>query len=253
MNTTKIRNHLKKYKENKLGIKECGKWWKNNKEYGHILPFDKKFKNIIQSGFYKQLKTLLETDSVHLGFHHLNSSQALALNLFGPLVVTKHLNLIDSNINTSKGLFEYIEDHQENTNFDFFIDNPADKNYYFEVKYTESCFGKAQDDKRHRQKYIEIYEPKLNSIANITEEEFYQEYQLWRNIIYAHKGIVNFVLPKFRDDLITAVKKTKEKIINKALSNRVRIILIDDLVERCKKVPELNEHYTEFENKYLNF
>ena len=252
MNIARVKKHLAKYKENKLGIKECGEWWKNHKQYGHILPFDKKYENIINSSFNKQLKALLEADSLHLGFHHLNSSQALALNLFGPLVVTNRLNLIDSNITTSKGLFEYIENQQENTNFDFFIDNSPAKNYYFEVKYTESYFGKARDDKRHKQKYIEIYEPKLESIANITEE-FYQEYQLWRNIIYAQKGIVNFVLPKFRDDLITTVEKAKERIINKALSNRVRILTIDDLVERCKKIPELKEHYTEFEKKYLDF
>ena len=126
MNLAKVKRHLSKhlseYKVEVLKITGNGKWWKNHKEYSHILPLDKKNENIINSDIKEDLISLLDEDSIHLGFHHLNSSQALALNLFGPLVIKKHLEMIDEMniLGKSTGIFEYIENQMEYTNFDFF-------------------------------------------------------------------------------------------------------------------------------------
>ena len=37
----------------------------------------------------------------------------------------------------------------------------------------------------------------IQSISDISEHEFYKEYQLWRNIIYAKKGNVFFCTSRF--------------------------------------------------------
>lgn len=253
MDRNKIINHLTFYKLNTLNITEDGEWWKNHKKYSHILPIERKYENIINKSFRTDLENLLKSDTVHLGFHHLNSSQALALNLFGPLVVSKQLSIIDKNIfNDSKGHFEYIQDKRENTNFDFFVLNNENR-FYFEVKYTENDFGKAKDDSKHKQKYLEIYKDKLENIANVSEKDFYKEYQIWRNIIYAESGYVFFVLPDFRTDLISKVKNVKCKIKNSTIENRVNILSINSLISKAKEIKSLQEHYIEFEKKYLHF
>ena len=252
MNTDKIKKHLAEYKENVLGITENGEWWKNHKKYEHILPIEKKYENIINTELKAGLISLLESDSIHIGFHHMNSSQALALNLFGPLVLSKKLNKLDniSISDKSVGRFEYIENTNENTNFDFYISD-GDKNNYFEVKYTENNFGEAKLDQEHKQKYIEIHKKDLESISDISEHEFYKEYQLWRNIIYAKKGNVFFVLPDFRVDLIKKVNDAKTRINNIEVRNRVHLLSINNLVSKCKEILELKNHYCEFEKKYL--
>lgn len=253
MKSEEIIEHLVKYKEETLNIQDKGIWWKNRQEYPHILPFSERYKNIIDKGFAEDLRRLIQKDSLHLGFSHLNSSQALALNLFGPLVVKNKLSLICSQISDSednKGLFEYIEYANEGTNFDFYIQNQGCK-FYFEVKYTEREFGKAKKDFSHQQKYYDFYESRLREIVEITEDDFYKEYQLWRNIIYAKKGCVFFVLPEFRVDLIKKVEKAIENIINEDVKKRIYVLTIKSLVSKCQEIDGFREHYKEFENKYF--
>lgn len=252
MNTDKIKKHLAEYKINVLGITENGEWWKNHKKYAHILPIEQKYENIINAGLKENLKSLIDSNSIHIGFHHLNSSQALALNLFGPLVISKSFEIIEKVIITDKsiGKFEYIKNPIENTNFDFYISDDKYNNF-FEVKYTENNFGDAKSDQEHKQKYIEIYKKNLESISDISENEFYKEYQLWRNVLYAREGNVFFVLPDFRTDLIKKVNTAKTKINNIEVRNRVHILSINNLVSNCKEKTEFKNHYCEFEKKYL--
>jgi hypothetical protein len=69
-----IKKHLKEYKENRLGIYDCGKW--NGKEYNHILPRSLKKLNIIEAyrkEFWEYFTNSL-TKKDHKDFHHLNSS-----------------------------------------------------------------------------------------------------------------------------------------------------------------------------------
>ena len=146
-----IKNHLASYKLNTLKVTQDGVWWKNKKKYKHILPKSMYIENIINKGFQADLLKLINTKDFHLGFHHLNSSQALALNLFGPLVCTKKVSILGELLHipisdTFVSEFEYIENPNENTNFDFFIKG-NNFNIYFEVKYTEAKFGKKIIDK----------------------------------------------------------------------------------------------------------
>lgn len=249
-----IKSHLANYKINILNIEENGTWWKNKKEYAHILPEKEYNRNIIDGNFENDLRELLNTQDRHLGFHHLNSSQALALNLFGPLIVSGRLDMIFKllhikveNIIGSK--FEYIANTNENTNFDFFIQGEPTK-IFFEVKYTENKFGNAKDDDRHQNKYQKIYKENLSCNVEITRKEFLGNYQLWRNLLYSEAGIVVFVLPKFRIDLIEQVQSAKIRLRK---AENVKILLIDDLVEKCISENKLFEHYSEFNNKYLKF
>lgn len=249
-----IKRHLAQYKIDTLQIIEEGFWWKNKKHYPHILPQNFYKKNIINKGFQKQLLSLINTRDLHLGFHHLNSSQALALNLFGPLVITNQIQLIGDllqieRINSKETKFEYIENTNENTNFDFFIKSQS-LNIYFEVKYTENEFSGTKEDKKHLDKYSEIYQDKLKKIASISQKDFFNNYQLWRNILYADTGFIVFVLPKFRTDLIKKVEKAR---ILTNIPDRIKILKIEDLVENCQNKEELTNHYSEFKKKYLNF
>lgn len=254
-----IKENLSIYKKNTLGIDKNGMW--KGSEYSHILPFDNRYENIINKGFREDLKKLISQDALHFGFPHLNSSQALALNLFGPLVLEGNLSVINNVLeeknnnlisNESEGKFEFIEQANEGTNFDFYIQDKSNK-FYFEVKYTENEFGKAKDDLNHQQKYSEFYKERLEDIVDIKSGDFFKEYQLWRNIIYAKNGYVFFVLPRFRDDLIKNVDDAKEKIKNTEIGNRVKLLIIDELVEECEKNKELKDHYIEFRKKYLSF
>ncbi|MBR5934138.1 MAG: hypothetical protein IK002_09150 [Treponema sp.] len=253
MNIEKIKKHLSDYKIRELGITESGTWWKNHKKYSHILPYECKFENVIKSNRKNDLINLIDSESLHLGFHHLNSSQALALNLFGPLVLTNNLKIIENLLLSEKsiGKFEYIENPKENTNFDFFVGD-GNLNNYFEVKYTEKNFGNAKEDLEHKQKFQEIYKKELESFSDITEKEFYKKYQLWRNIIYAKKGNVFFIVPIFRKDLILEVETAKKRILDEKIKNRIFILEIDSLVKKCIEIDELKNHYIEFEKKYLN-
>lgn len=254
-----IKENLSIYKKNTLGIDKNGMW--KGSEYSHILPFDNRYENIINKGFREDLKKLISQDALHFGFPHLNSSQALALNLFGPLVLEGNLSVINNVLevknnnlisNESEGKFEFIEQANEGTNFDFYIQDKSNK-FYFEVKYTENEFGKAKDDLNHQQKYSEFYKKRLKDIVDIKSGDFFKEYQLWRNIIYAKNGYVFLVLPRFRDDLIKKVDDAKEKIKNTEIGNRVKLLIIDELVEECEKNKELKDHYIEFRKKYLSF
>ena len=249
-----ITKHLAEYKVGTLGIIENGTWWKNKKEYQHILPKNKFIENIIDKGFQMELLSLICIDDLHLGFHHLNSSQALALNLFGPLIITNNLSVIGNLLqieiyDSAESEFEHIENQNENTNFDYYIEG-NNLNIYFEVKYTEDSFGTAKDDEEHKNKYLKIYKDKLDNIVKITRKQFFNNYQLWRNILYSDNGYIVFVLPFFRKDLIDIVESAKKMISE---NQKIKILYIEDIVNKCKNIDALKDHYIEFEKKYLNF
>jgi hypothetical protein len=83
-----LKSHLDDYRRGRLGRIESGVFVKNGVErpYGHILPADLKWLNILEP-FRSEVMQYQIANSLrlHRYFHHLNSSQAFAFNLFIPL------------------------------------------------------------------------------------------------------------------------------------------------------------------------
>ena len=92
---------------------------------------------------------------------------------------------------------------------------------------------------------------------DISEEDFFEEYQLWRNIRFAVKDknhTTCFLFPKFRNkDLAKTVEAAKAKC-RKDVRDRIKIIFADDVVNAMRKSgnKDLKAHYDEFYKKYLD-
>src|SRR5688572_18033974 len=81
-----VQAHLSGYKRTVLGLAENGNW--RGKSYAHILSYDLNELNILPSireRFWSDLPGM--KIKLHRDFHHLNSSQAVAFNLFYPAMV----------------------------------------------------------------------------------------------------------------------------------------------------------------------
>ena len=257
--------HLENYKKNVLKIDGSGTF--RGQDYSHILPKDEIEKNLLQTDFKEKLHAtfseLKSKNQIHRYFHHLNSSQAFALNLFVPVMEGElYQDFLGKKIgNVSKAEFEHIEENSfeknENrkTNFDFYI--CADKkNYFFEVKYTEDSFGKAKNDTSHQEKYKRTYKAELEKICSksIDEKRFLKEYQLWRNLCHAQYGEVYFISPSFRTDLKVRVEEEKS-LLKTEYQDLVNVLEIDDFVKRMidSNNEKISAHYKEFKKKYLDF
>jgi hypothetical protein len=116
--------HLGTYARKRLGVFEQGTW--QGRAYAHILPYRLRFLNFLEST-RSELQDYLVTHpsiTLHKYFHHLNSSQAFALNLFFPYfskgghsarALSRSLG-IDAHV--SNWEFEDIPDQSEGTNVD---------------------------------------------------------------------------------------------------------------------------------------
>lgn len=258
----KIILNLCSYKNDILKITENGTY--HNKTYLHILPKNMSEKNLLETKYFDDLKKefhdLQNKKKIHRYFHHLNSSQALALNFFVPIVkeglLSNFLGIEDEVFNTK---FEYEEENSfevnpyRKTNFDFYAES-NNKKYFFEVKYTEKGFGSAKKGSAHKEKYKTIYKPTLEKIckANIPENEFFKNYQLWRNLCHVQYGTICFVLPSFRNDLIKIIENAKS-FIKEEYIKFIQIKIIDDFALKMTSHKNVNisNHYKEFKKKYF--
>ena len=199
------KEHFAKYaEEQQLPI---GGKWQGKGSYPHILKFEESTNNTQnQKNKYKVVceKNILpgvSTDKftmkdMHKYAHHLNSSQVLCYNFFRPLITEssnptdKLIQLLETQgIKISRSSicsFEYCPDKEEKTQFDFHIQD-GDIEVFFEIKYTEYGFGKAEKDDKHKEKFATIYEKYLNKQCCLKSkpnfDEFADHYQLYRNTI----------------------------------------------------------------------
>jgi len=272
----KFQEHIKQklgiYREKNLGISEAGifKYRGKNLSKKHILPLKFSKFNIIENyreEFYSSPEAQI---NFHKYFHHLNSSQALCINLFFPLIFENKLNLLSKMLcipinDPVKSCFEkesQIEiGNRRKTNFDFFMQLPEGVKIYFEIKYTEEEFGKTKDDSEHRAKFKETYKPLLKNNAFIKKEyhemlSFFDKYQIMRNLCHIddHSYVV-FVYPTenvkvhkqalfAQNQLLTDKGKRKFQIM--PIQTIINNILGNDSSEKIRK------HYTTFNEKYLS-
>jgi restriction endonuclease-like protein len=265
----KVKFRLECYKKKQLIMTDSGTW--RGVKYGHILPLEFQKDNILHSYKDAFYSGDLSNMKYHEGFAHLNSSQAMCINFFFPLIQEKKLDLVtdilelpDEEIDYAESIFEKdshldgIEGHRP-TNFDFFIKTKSGKNIYFEIKYTESEFSKATNDEEHAKKYKRVYEQYKNKVAGATyksKEEFFENYQILRNLIHIEQdSYVVFIYPYGNKKIRESAENAYHKIVNgRKYVEQFKILEWDELLDVLYPnlhSRKLQEHYKEFDLKYL--
>jgi hypothetical protein len=272
---TRITEHLGQYKKNKLKIIEPGEYLYNGeiKLYDHILPKDEMKLNIIEkyrddffNSSYAQIK-------FHRYAHHLNSSQAMCINFFYPLIQEELLEKIAETLripghiiyNSENVCFEKESelepDGERKTNFDFFIKLDTGVKIYFEIKYTESEFGKAKNDGEHQAKFQRTYQPLLEKCDAIkeafkNEAYFLNNYQIMRNILHIDKdSYVVFIYPQKNVGFRTAALQQRKDVVTSEYTSHFVFFTWEGLLEQLEyrlKDHDLKKYYaSEFRAKYL--
>lgn len=193
-----IRSHFENNKEKFFpGIKN-GNWRNSENIYPHILPKEQEKLNLLEL-YRDDLWQNIEADNSclkrHIYFHHLNSSQAMCLNFFYPLIKERELDVVlrcigldNETINYDKTCFEKkskVEKNYRATSFDFYIETNSEKKIFFEIKYTEKKFGEAKEDDVYINKFNTVYKGKLSVLEEKYHQPttFFKNYQIVRNLI----------------------------------------------------------------------
>lgn len=268
----RLRSHLVKYKFRVLGVLANGAWKGPRTgalaEQPQILPPEHARLNILapyRERFWQQFDGG-EGRPLHRDFAHLNSSQAMCFNLFYPLVADRDwaaafMQSVLGVKGTPRSLaFEYVEDAEEGTHFDFFVQLDSGARIYFETKLAELGFGTVDLAPREREKLLERYTPRLCGLVDaqwLEADAFFRRYQLLRNLSYLSQpgSLLYLVVPRANQSLQQALAILPE-ITAGALQERVRVLYLEEALERVKPLlrgrdEALKNHYREFRDKYL--
>jgi hypothetical protein len=266
---TKVKAHLGIYKRNNLKIEENGLYKRNKLPYEHILPEDKWKANLMEP-YRAHFLTAPIKITYHTDFHHLNSSQAMCINFFYPLIKENKLDLLLRILGVlgevDYGCFEKQSELEVNadrrTNFDFYIKLKSGDQVYFEIKYTEKSFGKAKKDKEHKNKFNDVYKPLLDSNKAIneqckTEDYFLDNYQIMRNLVHINdESRVVFIYPEDNLSIRKTALAARSEIIADGWERHIILYTWENLIKQltCQmKSQELIDYYHEFEKKYLKY
>ena len=258
-----------------LGLGEEGFFLHRLKRHpkGHILPLAEGGKqqdlNLLKE--YRDLFLASEHGATdrHRYFHHLNSSQGLCFNFFFPLIHEKQLpNLVraigSDMSHPTKAEFEFLsplENAQRRTSFDFYL-RDADREIFFEVKYTEDGFGRAKHDAEHLEKFRITYAPLLKDSAFLTDEckdatFFLRHYQILRNLVHiTPTSEVVFLFPRANKKVARQAECARNTFLSESGRERIHIVFLEDLVGKLitdyRKEP-LGRYFESFQKKYLAF
>jgi hypothetical protein len=268
-----VKNTLNLYKKDILGIQDAGFFRYRGKDLlkEHILPTKFKTHNILhhyRDSFFSSSSSQI---NFHKYFHHLNSSQALCINLFFPLMLEGKLDLILDLLEIQKNPISETHFEKESeietgkgrkTNFDFYMQMSNDTKVYFEIKYSETEFGKAKNDAAHRIKYDCTYRPLLTDNPFIKHkykemEAFFDSYQILRNLCYINENnFVVFVYPLANKKIHLQAQSALEQRLTDEGKSKFKILpsetIIDDILLQVQTI-RLQEHYNEFKIKYLGY
>lgn len=264
--------HLSQYKVDVLGVQEDGifPYRGQNVPKSHILPITHKQENILEkyrAPFWRS--DYARTIKLHQFFHHLNSSQALCINLFYPLIAENALDLFLRFLGIEPGiglraLFEKESDKEvavRRTSFDFYIQLANTNKIFVEVKYTEYGFGQAKKDDKHLSKFRKTYLPLLLKkssylVDECQEEKFFLDhYQILRNLVHiSETDHVVLLFPSANTVVAKEADYAREKLLTGAGKDRLKIVLLEEFVaflEEQSVDSALDGCYQDFRAKYL--
>lgn len=277
-----VKAHMAKYTTSEITNPVKGGLFRG-KPYPHILNIQKNNKNAelnILPDYRKEIyANVMCNIKTHMYFHHLNSSQAMCINFFYPLIkgnmMSSILSLINSNEtwgNVTGWAFEKKSEDEEQlkkkfprfgepTNFDFYIETDKGIKVSFEIKYTEAEFGMAE---KKDGSFVNKYNVKFRAyksimkdwhIKNTKKNDFLTNYQLMRNILFLQdeKRYVVFLIPKGNKKVANQAPQTKDWVKDN-MKDHVSVLYWEDVVPTVRefaKVP-LQKYYEEFYEKYLD-
>ena len=265
----RIKAHLAAYKREKLHVAEDGRWRANGRGYEHILPESEKRLNVLETirdDFWAYFAEHERELALHTDFHHLNSSQAFAFNLFFPWAATtaNHADLLAAlgvpSDTLARWSFEHMPDQEERTTFDFYAEVADGARIFVEVKLTEEQFGSVFPDDRYRTKWRDVYLPRLagKTIGDGIEESVcFLNYQLFRNV--SHLDIdrgdqLKLIVPRENDFTWHQAESFLDHLAP-SIRNAVRLISAEDLCRdlsaRTSGRPQLDEHVRLLRAKYF--
>ncbi|MDR0854018.1 MAG: hypothetical protein LBN34_06585 [Clostridiales Family XIII bacterium] len=247
------------------------------KPYSHILADKNNAKNIGDNFICATDYQTIASSRLHFHrlAHHLNSSQIMCMNFFIKLIDSDQhkdylLTLISTRLHiptegkTIKDcFFEYEPCSKEKTNFDFYVRLSDGTEIFWEIKYTEKDFAKisktARKQKNYKDKFSDIYASKLKSscyLGKLTESEFFDNYQIYRNISYIQgpKQYCVFLFPFANTSLDNQINK----IVGINTWSNVKCIDWKDIYNLLTAIikngdPTTKSYYTEFYDKYLKY
>jgi hypothetical protein len=240
--------HMADHKRTTLGITEDGIWKRNGHAYSHLLPEASRELNLLETFRAPCLEYLANNrKKLHRDFHHLNSSQAFALNLFFPVLtdpagteaLQKAMDLPGEIIDWE---FEAVPRTDEETNFDVMLTLGDRSRVYVEVKLTESNFGSAKPNAGRREKLKQIYAPQLRGsvVPEMLEEKtFFRHYQLLRNLSYINDPPGSRLVLLFPSTNHNARDEANQFSTNALLpeaKSRVSALFAEDLIVRLLQV-----------------
>lgn len=230
----KVKKHFEIYETDEITSEVKYGVWRKETRNAHILQKDKESLNLLPT-FRESILQMMERERVkpHMYFHHLNSSQAMCLNFFYPLIKERLRIILDAIDNTvewgdiEKGVFEKKSDDEielnrqfsgfgEPTNFDFYIKTTNGYEISFEIKYTEQEFATA---KKEEGEFKATYDNKFEAYKSIMPEcikentekiDFLNHYQLMRNLLFLknEKRYVVFLIPEDNQPVYNSAKST---------------------------------------------
>lgn len=247
----RLQQHLRDYAKRRLGVFEKGTY--DGRPYSHVLPYRQRYLNFLESVRAELQDHLHNNPSIklHRYFHHLNSSQAFALNLFYPYFAAgsnaaRALSValgIDSNV--ADWEFEGVPDEKEGTNVDVMWRTPAGASIFCEVKLSEAGFGTAKNDDRHKRKLAEIYNLRLKALVSenlLQERVFFENYQLLRNIALLaddprHQFVI--VAPRENETFHPPLQKVLASV-EPAVRERIVVAYVEDCLANLQENPSLS-------------
>ena len=158
---SELNRHLAEYKRAVLGISEAGLYRHHGADlpYDHILPIQQRDSNLLaEAAPFAQIFLRNSPGKRHRYFHHLNSSQAFAFNLFFPFfsggdeTAKVLLMALGQQARLTAWQLEDIPDEREGTNIDAWWKTNDGVQTFCEVKLSEtmntsrSCVRSIQKD-----------------------------------------------------------------------------------------------------------
>lgn len=253
-----------------LKIAEPGLFRRGSAEvpYPHILPLKHEWMNLLEPARTYVSEYLSTHPEVirHRDFHHLNSSQAFAFNLFFPFFIER--NETSGVLLRALGQAGVVEDWEpesipdpiERTNVDIVWKTSSGKTTYCEVKLSEAQFAGVAADPPHKDKFEAIYRSRLETCVEpslLVEKAFFTNYQILRNlwhIVGAESAFLVFLLPRENRKIFDQAESFRLRVTEPTRA-RIFVVAIEDVLDRIGKdaaCPEsLRRYARSMQQKYV--